>query len=197
MSRVRVRTIEVFKNSNRQVVPELSEMLLQHIVYQLDGELTRLKSLRSVVAGLARPSASLRGFQARAERVSPTESPVSKDDPIQIALAERLTEPVVTAGTMRRRGRPRVVRADEASEEALPVRSHRRTKLAQPTALGKAASVGPVVISAAALMREREARMAVKAASAHRPQSEVELEVRPEVVARQLAARWLASPDKL
>ena len=174
-------------------------MLLQQIVYQLDGELVRLKSLRSVVAGLAKSPAVVRGLQPKLERLLQTEPLKAKSNPVQTVKVERVTvpaEPVAAAGTARRRGRPRGLRVDGAKNAEPLVRIQRRAKLSEPTALGRAASAGPVVISAAALTREREARMAVKAASAFQSPREAEPEVRPEVIARQLAARWLASPDK-
>ncbi len=177
-------------------------MLLQEIVSQLDGELIRLKSLRSVVAGLAKSPTAIRGLKPKLERLLQVKPPLPKANPAQTVTVELSTapaEPVAIAERGHRRGRPRGARAAiaamDGSAETL-VRTHRRMKVAEPTALGKAASTGPVVISAAALMREREARMAVKAGTASQSPREMEPEVRPEVVARQLAARWLLSPDK-
>ena len=175
-------------------------MLLQEIIYQLDGELIRLKSLRSVVAGLAKSPTAIRDLKPKIERLLQAKPPLAKVNPAQTVAAERSAppaEPVAAAGMARRRGRPRGWRAGAAGKAETPVRNHRRIKVAEPTALGKAASTGPVVISAAALMREREARMAIKAGPASQSPREAEPEVRPEVVARQLAARWLASPDKM
>ena len=166
-------------------------MLLQQIVEKLDGELVRLKSLRSVVAGLARTPA----FRREAAFI-PAPLPVAA---VSVAPAAPEVAAEVTAEPQHRpvRGRPRKLPDGGPSVLETPARIHRRSRQAEPTALGKAASAGPVVISAAALVREREARQAVKAASPHQQARQAEPEVRPEIFARELAARWLSSPGKV
>ena len=170
-------------------------MLLQQIVGKLDGELVRLKSLRSVVAGLAKPPAG-GGTKYRIERYLQAEPPAAG---VAVAETEILSAALPAAGLKAkagtRRGRPRRTAVAAEFREA-PVRVPRRTRPVETTALGKASSAGPVVISAAALLREREARQAVKTASHHQHSREAEPEVRPEAYARELAARWRSSPTK-
>lgn len=177
-------------------------MLLQQIVLELDGELLRLKSLRDIVAGLARsPSiVPILGFELNRLHEADAVAPAVTAQPIGPEVAA-LTTPV--ARLARGRGRPRKASAgangrsakDDAPTERSP-RVYRTGRRAQPTALSKAAQVGPVVISAAALARERETRGAAKAASPQRRLPEMPPEVRPEAFARELAARWLSSPHK-
>lgn len=174
-------------------------MLLQRIVHQLDGELVRLKSLRRVVAGLAKTPAVLRDIEPQPERQLPVEPLTVKREPSAAVPAVALPvamEGAAKAVTVRGPGRPRRLSAPKAELQVMEARVHSRSRTPEPTALGKAASTGPVVISAAALVREREARMAAKAASPHPQPADAALEVLPEVSARELAARWLSASGK-
>ena len=177
-------------------------MLLQQIVLALDGELHRLKSLRGIVAGLAGspsivPNLGL-GFNGLAEADAVAVAVIA-----QPVVPEAGTLAAPTARMARGRGRPRKASAgveDLSAEEDAPAeraaRVYRTGRRAQPTALSKATQVGPVVISAAALAQERETRGAAKAAVPQRSLPEAAPEIHPEAFARELAARWLSSPNK-
>lgn len=164
-------------------------MLLQHILHQLDGELVRLRSLRTVVAGLARSPAVLRTLTPKLDQLLKPESAAGA------AVA------VVASAPARRPGRPRktsetaVVRARPAGVSRA-ARTTPAPSKGEPKALSKALSAGPVVVSAVALARERELRASAKAAAQVESEAAPALALRSETSARELAARWLISPAK-
>lgn len=174
-------------------------MLLQQIMDKLDGELVRLRTLRSVVAGLARKPAGASSKKSRIE-LSVSEAVIAVPEEIVAALAVPAVKEVATtldSGKSQARKRPRSLSSDITEPPNLALKGQQGRKRTEPTALGRAASVGPVVISAAALVREREARMAVKTTSRPQNMREAEPEIRPEAYARELAARWLSPSGKI
>lgn len=184
-------------------------MLLEQIVRQLDAELIRLKSLRSVVAGLAKSPSLVRDLAPRLNRLLQAQPKSSAAAPPPKVRRESVlpeTPPpaptpaalsAVQTKAVRGRGRPRKTPAHLGTSGAeTATRAQRPRRHAEPTALSKATSAGPVVMSAAALAREREIRQAAKAALSPEKVPEAAPEIRPEVFARELAARWLTSPSK-
>ena len=134
-------------------------MLLRGIVEALDAELHRLGTLRAIVSGLKGPSAGK--FVAQAAKPS--------------ALAEIPAAPELAIGPKPGRvqqGRPKrgVGRRPAAATEK---RRATAKPEADPKALTAAIPRGPVVVSAAALAKERQAQQAAKPArKAGEPQPE-------------------------
>lgn len=153
-------------------------MLLQQIIHQLDGELVRLQSLRGIVAGLSKSAAIVRSLEPKIDKLLKAEV--------------KVPEPPA------RRGRPRKnVEAPVPAPSKLRVpRMPRLGRSTEPTALAKFTPAGPVVVSAAALAKERETRVSAKAAAPKGHDADRKVEVRPEMFARQLAARWLTPATK-
>ncbi len=166
-------------------------MLLQKILIQLDGELGRLHALRAVVASLSKSPAIVRTLGPKLSQL------------LQVKQKEQPEAVVKAPAALRRRGRPR--RALTSAPTAEPVQKPKpklreassrersrkvvsRSRPAEITALTKAASTGPVVVSAAALAAERATRITAKKETTKLP---TEPELRPEVFAREVAARWL------
>ena len=166
-------------------------MLLQKILIQLDGELGRLQALRAVVAGLSKSPAIVRTLGPKLSQL------------LQVKEKEQPKAVFEAPAVLRRRGRPR--RALAAVPEAEPVQKSQpkpreafsrqrarkvvaRSRPTEITALTKATSTGPVVVSAAALAAERATRTIAKKETAKLP---TEADLRPDVFAREVAARWL------
>lgn len=172
-------------------------MLLQQILFQLDGELGRLHELRAVVAGLSKSPAVVRTLKSNLSQLLQVKEPHAK------GKGHPEAAPGVPA-VLPRRGRPR--RIPEAvppaepiqtlqakpSRISLPQRARKpavRSRPVESTALSRAAPSGPVVVSAAALAAERATRTVAKKDQA---KLEQEAALRPEIIAREMAARWLA-----
>lgn len=141
-----------------------THMWLQSIVGQLDIELNRLYNLRNIVAGLASIPVSDNGLVLTPE-----------------ALPSESSEPVLESSQpVGRRHRVRIARRTRPSVKQAVV--------AEATALQHAIPVGPVVISAEQLMRERQARLASQTQAQTASSQMTDL----EALSRDLAARWTA-----
>ena len=151
-------------------------MLLQHIVQQLDAELDRLHSLRKLVVTLQRSPVAVRNLD---QQIHDAVAPAPEAAPVR----ELVQKP-------RHRGRPR-----KPEPPAAKMPSKRRTSAPpEPSALTSAIPAGPVVISAAALARERTARQEA-AAAAH--EASLAPESNPETMVQDLTARWLSGSGAL
>ncbi len=166
-------------------------MLLQQILHQLDGELTRLQTMRRIVADLAKAPAIVKRLTPKIEQLLRIEK--GREIKVEVQPAPVAVSPEQP----RRRGRPRKNPLAAAPANIRLPRAPRhaaRTRITEHSALSKAVSAGPVVVSAAALAQERETRATLKAAMA--ANSAPAPEVPPEMLARDLAARWLSSAAK-
>jgi hypothetical protein len=119
-------------------------MLLQHIVEKLDAELARLLALRAIVSSLEGPMLLAN---------------IEVADPILMDRSDELAVPVEPVQKTPIKGRPK---QRHRRSEAKVTESHRRpAQAATPgvaPALAKSIPTGPVVVSAAALAKERESR---------------------------------------
>lgn len=141
-------------------------MILQQILTALDTELDRLGSLRTIIAGLSKP---LKIDLPPNPDVDASAAADTDAQPIDVLIGAKLT----------RRKR---------SFSAKPVtRPAARSKAAAPpaSALSHAVSHGPVVVSANQVARERQARLEITSPAKTPPAD-------PDLVARNLAARWLS-----
>ena len=144
-------------------------MLLQQILILLDDELDRLRNLRKIVASLAKPTI------ARSPLVSaPDQSPQTKTEGVEDS--------------------PRPIRSRSRTGTAKTVaRTDAGQIFSPPAVVVQAVRQGPVVVSAAELARERDAKAAVEQRKAG-----LQMKVSaPDSLARELAARWLRSPKAI
>ena len=181
-------------------------MLLQGILHQLDAELDRLQALRAIVAELAALPVALRrlpaqlGLDLNAEIAPPPEPKRKRGRPRKNPSAV----PSASAAGVAQAIAPQPAKPQKPSRPKKPsgTRPLKRKASAEPepveaAVLGRTQRSGPVVVSAAALLREREERAAAKAAAVPGKDPSLEPEVRPELFARELAARWLVPAVKV
>lgn len=179
-------------------------MLLQEILHQLDAELDRLQALRAIVADLAALPVALRrlppqlGLDLNAETAASPEPKRKRGRPRKSsAPAPSASAAEVAQAIAPQPAKPQKPSRPKKSSGSRPL----KRKAAEPepleaAVLGRTQRSGPVVVSAAALLREREERAAAKAAAVPGKDSSLEPEVRPELFARELAARWLTPAGK-
>lgn len=138
------------------LIATLWKMLLQQIVEKLDAELDRLRAIREIVSRLQSEPVVLIPDPIVVEAAAPEELP-------QAPAAEPESAPK----------RPRV--AKKATAKLTPRSTGRRGRGPAPEAhaLAKAIPAGPVVVSAAALAKERQART-------NRPAEYSDVPARPE-----------------
>ena len=142
-------------------------MLFRSIVEQLDTELTRLHTLRKIVAELKGTSPVLR-------KLSPPPVPV-----VESAVDEKKADT------------PRPVRPRRAVAPRAPRPAALRSKGPTPTPLRHAIPQGPVVILPDQLARERARKVAIReAATEPTPSQQAEI-VDLDGQSRTLASRWM------
>ena len=137
--------------------------LLQHIVHQLNVELERLQTLRSIIARLGAPIARTKSLAP--ESFAP-QLPELPDRPPQSRPQRQ-----------RRRSKPLAPRPQKALEAR---------------ALANSVPAGPIVVSAQELARERELRRAAKPVPQQVNEAPVQSEAALDALTRDLSARWLS-----
>ena len=153
-------------------------MLLQQIVSQLDAELDRLRNLRAIVAALAKSPVLVKRVSRKLDELLQAK-PEARPAPAEMQAPKKALpeKPVVE--------RRKAERPEKAPK-----------KRAEPVALSRALSAGPVVISAQALAQERERRTMVHAAENKEATPQVTGE-NAESLARDLTSRWLTGRSSL
>ena len=143
--------------------------LLQSIVEELDGELTRLHALRSIVAGLGRTP------KAVARLIS---------SPVVVAQGKTPVTPAASPAAQRKPSRQARTDAGEPRER----RPSKPRVVAEPRAFAATIPSGPVVFTPARLAEEKAKREQGK---------EAQIEAEPvqtaedlDALSRSLAARW-------
>lgn len=155
-------------------------MLLQQIIDQLDAELDRLVTLRHIVAALHRPPTHITASDPQSELASDRPDTTGEPETNSISQPRTRTRRLQYAKVLKR--------APQASN---PVTA----RLQQPPALASVLPTGPVVVSPAALARERALRKAAPSANELvDTESAVGPETDPEALARSLASRWRMGP---
>lgn len=145
---------------------------MQQIVAQLDAELERLRILRKIVAELQGPTVAAEPLVSAARSV-PAEQPTAPNHPTEeVSPHSRARWP-----SLRTRS-PRSVRPPTVRDQG-------------STALSSSIPNGPVVVSPAALARERADRRALVTVAEQLAAPTPARSEDPDVQARSLALRWL------
>ena len=143
--------------------------LLQSIIEELDSELARLQSLRSIVAGLGRTPEAVAGLISSSTAVTGHEQTA-------VPVAPEFEQPKPPRKTRADAGKPRELRARKS-----------RT-ISEPRAFATAIPSGPVVFSPTQLAEEKARRAESKGLPAA-PES-VQTAEDLDALTRSLAARW-------
>ena len=153
-------------------------MLLQWILDRLDAELSRLLQLRAVVAELEAPSPGTLTLDADAVLIQ---------NSVQSTVAAPEIEPLPPDAD--EVAPPALAPTRVASRKSRVVRARRTPEAAVIPAL----PVGPVVVSAAALQKERAERGSrIAKPTPLEGSGPLQNHATPDTAARLLSARWLA-----